>query len=119
MSKRNNEDFLSDILEAIKRIFIYSDDVEYDDFLTDFKTQDAIVRNIEIIGEAVKNLSNDFRDQHTTIPWKNLAGMRDKLIHNYSGVNFDIVWEVIKKDLPKLVKQIEKILDCYHEEKSN
>ncbi len=102
MSKRNNEDFLADILEATQRIFTCTNDIGYDEFLDDFKTQDAVVRNIEIIGEAVKNLSDEFREQYSVIPWKNLAGMRDKLIHNYFGVNFDIVWGVLKNDLPDL-----------------
>ncbi len=110
MSKRKSEDFLKDILEAARRVSVYSDKLVYNDFLNDIKTQDAVVRNIEIIGEATKNLSDDFRELHPTIPWKNLAGMRDKLIHDYFGVNIDIVWGVLTEDLPKLVKQIEIIL---------
>jgi uncharacterized protein with HEPN domain len=76
--------------------------------LDDLKTQDAIVRNIEIIGEATKNLSAYFRNQYPAIPWKNLARMRDKLIHDYFGVNLDIVWGVLKEDIPELIKEIEK-----------
>ena len=111
MSKRTEREFLIDIKEAVKRILTYSANLNFESFLRDLKTQDAIVRNIEIIGEAVKNLSDDFLNQYPNIPWKNIAGMRDKLIHHYFGVNVDIVWDVVKIELPKLEKQIEEILE--------
>lgn len=88
----------------------YSKNIDFEIFTRDLKTQDAIVRNIEIIGEAVKNLSVDFIDRYPHIPWKNIAGMGDKLIHHYFGVNVDIVWDVAKIEIPKLEKQIEEIL---------
>lgn len=78
----------------------------YDEFLKDTKTQDAVVRNIEIMGEAVKNVSDTFRNKCSKIKWKNIAGMRDRLIHDYFGVN----WDVVKKDLPQLIIDIEKFL---------
>ena len=90
---------------------IYSENLDYKSFIRDTKTQDAIVRNIEIIGEAVKNISEDFRNLYPEIPWKNIAGMRDKLIHHYFGVNIDIIWNVVKNDLPTIIKQIERILN--------
>ena len=83
------------------------------DFFEDIKTQDAVIRNLEIIGEATKNLSETIRKNHPEIPWKNLAGMRDRLIHQYFGVNLDIVWDVAKKELPQLllhIRNIEKVL---------
>jgi len=111
MSKRTEREFLIDIKEAVKRILTYSENLDFESFLRDLKTQDAIVRNIEIIGEAVKNLSDDFINQYPNTPWKNIAGMRDKLIHHYFGVNVDIVWDVVKIEMPKLEKQIEEILE--------
>jgi len=81
----------------------------YNEFLNDLKTQDAVVRNIEIIGEAVKKMPLHIRQKYSRIPWKEIAGTRDKLIHDYFGVNFDIVWAIIKNDLPELRKQIESI----------
>ncbi len=72
--------------------------------------QDAVIREIEIIGEAVKNVSTIYRDKYTEIPWKNIAGMRDKLIHGYFNVEIDRVWAVIIKDLPELRKNIEIII---------
>ena len=110
MSKRRNVDLLNDILEAAQRISLYSNGLDYDDFLDDIKTQDAVVHNMEIIGEAAKNLSDDFRALHFEIPWKSLAGMRDKLIHDYFGVNLDIVWGILKEDLAELVRQIKQVI---------
>ena len=110
MSERTDKEFLIDIKKATTKILTYSENLDFEQFIKDFKTQDAIVRNIEIIGEAVKNLSEDFRYLNPNVPWKNIAGMRDKLIHHYFGVNIDIVWDVVKIELPKLQKQIEEIL---------
>jgi len=80
-----------------------------EDFLKDMKTQDAVIRNIEIIGEATKKLSDDIRSKYPEIPWKGLAGMRDRLIHQYFGVNLDIVWNVAKEELPEILSQIKKM----------
>lgn len=79
-------------------------------FLTDTKTQDAVVRNLEIIGEAVKGLSPDFRRAHKDIAWKDIGGMRGRLVHHYFGVNWDIVWDVIEHRLPELKKQLGRAL---------
>ena len=111
MSKRRDGDYLKDIMEAIKRIKTYSDKMDYDEFLGDIKTQDAVVRNIEIIGEAVKNISPDLKDRYETIEWKKIAGMRDKIIHFYFGINWDIVWDVITNRLPLLEDKIKKLIE--------
>lgn len=79
--------------------------------MQDIKTQDAVVRNLEIIGEAAKNISDDFRGKYPQIPWRELAGARDRLIHHYFGVNYDIVWVIAKKELPEIIIQLEQILD--------
>lgn len=92
MSRRGDREFILDILEACRRIISYTEDMSYDEFLKDIKTQDAVLRNIEIIGEAVKNLSTRFKAEHLEIEWKMIAGMRDRLIHFYFGVNLEIVW---------------------------
>lgn len=110
MSKRTEREFVLDIQEAIVRILAYAENMDYNQFSHDIKTQDAIIRNIEIIGEAVKNLSNNFTEQNPEIPWRNMAGIRDVLIHDYFGVNIDIVWDVVSSELPKLKEQIEFIL---------
>ena len=110
MSKRRDQDYLGDICEAINRIRAYASEIDYEEFLGDQKTQDAVIRNLEIIGEAIKNLSNTVRKGHPQIPWKDLAGMRDKMIHHYFGLNYEIVWTIIKKELPQLLPQMKKIL---------
>ncbi len=111
MSKRRDVDWLQDIIEAITRIRHYTAEMTFTAFLEDLKTQDAVIRNLEIIGEATKQLSPNLRAQHDHIPWRNMAGMRDKLIHDYFGVNFDVVWEVISEDLPRLAFQLPTILN--------
>lgn len=109
MSKRHDPDLLCDIKEALRRINSYLGDLNYEKFLKDAKTQDAVVRNLEIIGEATKNLSEGLKKRYRNIPWKELAGVRDRLIHQYFGVNFEIVWNIIKHELPELARQIDGI----------
>ena len=111
MSKRTDSDFARDMEEAIRRISSYTAGLTYEAFLLDTKTQDAIVRNLEIIGEAARNVSDRLRAEHPAIPWKSMAGVRDRLIHDYFGVNFDIVWEIISNDLPTVVDPLKRLLD--------
>ena len=111
MSERGNIEFLHDIKESIGRIEVYIVKTNYEEFLQDIKTQDAIIRNLEIIGEATKKISNDFKENDSQIPWKELAKMRDRLIHHYFGVNYDIVWVIVKEELPEIITQIEEILN--------
>lgn len=110
MSKRADVEYLADTKEAILRINAYTEQLSYEQFLEDKKTQDAVVRNLEIIGEAVKNISEESKSRFPQIPWKDLAGVRDKLIHHYFGVNFDIVWNIVKQELPDVLSQLEEIL---------
>ena len=110
MPKRGDKEFLLDIIEAIKRIEIYTKKLGYQDFLQKIETQDAVVRNFEIIGEAVKNISKYLKTKNNNIQWKEIAGMRDKVIHFYFGVNWDIVWKATKNSLPQLKEKIEEIL---------
>lgn len=111
MSKRGNVEWLSDIKEAIRRISLYIEKMSYQEFLEDIKTQDALVHNLEIIGEAAKNISGDFKKKYRQLPWQDLAKVRDKLIHHYFGVNYDIVWEIAKEEIPKIILQVEEILN--------
>jgi len=110
MSERADVEFLADTKEAVLRINAYTGDLSYEQFLEDKKTQDAVVRNLEIIGEAAKNISEELKKKYPQIRWKDLAGVRDKLIHHYFGVNFDIVWNIVKQELPELLSQLEEIL---------
>jgi uncharacterized protein with HEPN domain len=101
--------YLQHIRDAVADIFQYSASGR-DAFFGDRMRQDAIVRKLEVIGQAVKNLSDDCKSREPSIPWKQIAGMRDKVIHDYFGVNLDIVWAVVEKELPKLADAIGHLL---------
>jgi len=111
MSKRGDRERLVDMLEAIDRATAYIENMSYEDFLADSKTQDATIRTLEILGEASKDLSEQIKVRFPNIPWRSIAGQRDKLIHHYFGVNLDIVWESISLDLPSLRLQISQVLE--------
>lgn len=103
--------YLKDIHASIGMIAEFIQGMSKKDFLESVVKQEAVIRRIEVIGEAVKQLPLDFRDKYTDIPWKKLAGMRDKIIHGYFLVDLDVVWDVVKDDLPKLKKDIKKLLE--------
>ena len=109
MSNRTDTELLYDIQEALRRIKAYTHEMTYNVFLSDTRTQDAVIRNLEIIGEATKKLSVDLRDRHPNIPWKKMAGTRDRLIHDYIGVDIEIVWQIVIAELSDLALQIAKI----------
>ena len=98
--------YLQDILESIGIIEEYTQELSAEDFFHRRQTQDAVIRRLEIIGEAVKHIPSDIRIEFPAIPWKKIAGMRDFLIHEYFGVNLERVWLVVSRDLPPLKKQI-------------
>ena len=102
--------FLKHILDAIDLIDDYLKDKSYEEFEENRMLQDAVIREIEIIGEATKNLSVEFRNKYSEIPWRQIAGMRDKLIHGYFGVDWGAVWDTVTKDIPSLRKKLREIL---------
>lgn len=115
MKKRSIKLFVGDILESINQAIKYHDEIQSEEnFMHDRKTQDAIVRRLEIIGEATKNIPLKFRKKYPAVPWRDITGMRDKLAHKYFGVDLALAWSVIEKDLPGLKKQIQKIIDKWH-----
>lgn len=107
---KDNKIYLDDILQCIQQIEEYINAISYDQFEKDIKSQDAVLRRLEIIGEAVKNLSQELRNSHPSIPWKEIAGMRDILIHEYAGVLLRRVWNTIQEDIPPLKKEIQSII---------
>jgi len=94
----------------LRELSFIQTELSYQGFLQKIETQDAVARNLEIIGEAVKNVSNNLKTKYNNVQWKEIAGMRDKVIHFYFGVNWDIVWGAAKDDLPQLKEKIEEIL---------
>ena len=111
MSNRTDKEFLYDIQEAVRRIKTYTHEMTYKEFLEDTRTQDAVIRNLGIIGEATKKLSMELRNRYPNVPWKQMAGARDRLIHNYFGVDLEVVWKISTAELSDLTLEITKILD--------
>jgi len=108
--KKDPNIFIYHILESIDLIEGYSKNTTQAQFFKKFFMQDAIIRRLEIIGEAVKNLPDSFRSKHSDIPWKQIAGMRDILIHEYFDVDLALTWKVIKHELPKLKKRLVELV---------
>ena len=106
-------DYVEDIADAMEKAEILLQGVTYDQFEDDFRINFAVVRALEIVGEATKRLPMTLRDQYPDIPWKQMAGMRDRIIHGYDTVDLEIVWDVVKQDVPQIKPQIEQILRDY------
>lgn len=102
--------YLQDIIEAIKKIEKYTKGMSYSRFKKNGQTVDAVVRNLEIIGEAAKNVPREFRVKHNNIEWRKIAGLRDILIHDYFGIDLDILWDVIQNKLSNLKKDVSRII---------
>ena len=116
MKNRDYQDYLQDILDSINDIEDFVENMTFEDFVKDRKTINAVVRSIEIIGEATKNLPNPVRSKYSSVPWKKMAGMRDRLIHEYFGVDLEILWKAIKKEIPSVAPEIKQILKQHAEE---
>ena len=111
MQKRHNpKDILQDILVAVENCLKFTENLNFEDFQVDEKSSSATIYQLMIVGEATKRLDKDFRKQHNKVPWSDMAGMRDVLIHFYHGVDDGEVWRTVVEDLPPLKAQIEKII---------
>jgi uncharacterized protein with HEPN domain len=108
---RDHRIYLADILECCFKIQTYVGTLSKDDFITNGMTYDAVVRNVELIGEAAKHLPLEIRLQYSEIPWREIIGMRNHLIHGYFGINNDVLWDVITNEIPLIVQSLEQPTD--------
>lgn len=115
--KREYIDYLRDIDEAIEKAADFTKGMDYESFQDDDKTVYAILRALEVIGEAAKKIPDSIRNDYPEIPWREMAGIRDKLIHDYFGVNMEVVWKTVEEDLPSLQSQIRRVIENNNQSK--
>jgi uncharacterized protein with HEPN domain len=106
---KSDKAYIQHMLSCIERVLKFTKDLAYEDFANNELVQDAVIRNIEVIGEASKHVSNHLKQTYYEIPWKEISGMRNKLIHDYMGVDIEVVWKTVKTDLIQLRKMLRKI----------
>ena len=111
MSHRPSRLVLADIIDSIEKIERYVAGLSRDGFLADEKTIDAVVRNLEIIGEASKRLPQSFQSQHPEIQWRRIVGLRNRIVHDYFGLDLEIIWEIVQHELPALKAKLSAIRD--------
>jgi uncharacterized protein with HEPN domain len=110
MSKRPIRLLLEDIRDAVGKVKRYTQGISRDAFMADERTADAVVRNLEIIGEASSRLPKEFRDTHSNIEWAQIIGLRHRIVHDYFGIDLEMVWEILQNGLPNFRQQLETIL---------
>jgi uncharacterized protein with HEPN domain len=109
MSNRTPKLLLEDILTSSHKILSYTKELTYEQFLADDKTIDAVIRNFEIIGEASNRLTEEFRDQHLSVEWHRIRGFRNRIVHDYMGIDYKILWNIKENFLPLLIDQVKSI----------
>jgi len=110
MTERDYRDYLFDAFEASRKAIGFCGGMSFEEFAKDERTSFAVIRALEIIGEATKMVPSDFKDAHPDLPWREMAAMRDKLIHQYFGVDLEIVWATVRERLPEVVNRLGEIL---------
>lgn len=111
MSKRDTLLLIDDMLQSALKIKRYTKDLNYDSFLSDDKTLDAVVRNFEIIGEAANRIDPNFREKNPEIEWKRIRGFRNRIVHDYFGIDYEIVWNIIETYLDDLIGMLNNIVE--------
>jgi uncharacterized protein with HEPN domain len=109
MSKRSDNLLIKDMIESGEKIQTYINGLNFDEFMLDNKTKDAVVRNFEIIGEAANRITKKFKEQYTDIDWKQIIGFRNRIVHEYFGIDFEIVWQIQKTYLPEMLEKLRRI----------
>jgi uncharacterized protein with HEPN domain len=109
MPKRDPDLLIQDMLEAAQKIELFTAGLDHPAFLRDEKTVDAVVRNLEVLGEAARQLPDDFTSQHPDVPWYQIAGLRNRIVHDYFDLDLNIIWQIIHHDLPQLKARLEKL----------
>ncbi|MCH7613916.1 MAG: DUF86 domain-containing protein [Candidatus Marinimicrobia bacterium] len=110
MSKRDTTLLLEDMLDSVLKIRRYTSNLTFDSFIKDEKTIDAVVRNFEIIGEAANRIDPDFRTKYPEIEWKRIRGFRNRIVHDYFGIDYEIVWAIVENYLDGLIEWLEVLL---------
>ena len=116
MKKRDSKLFIKDIVDAMGHIEEFIEDMALDELEADEKTSSAVIRKFEVIGEAAKYMPKKIKDKHKDVQWKSMAGMRDRLIHAYFGIDYNLVWAAIKTEIPKLKPKLEKMLSSLEQD---
>jgi len=109
MSKREPSLLIEDIIDSATKILTYTDNISFGEFTKDSKTIDAVIRNFEIIGEAANHLPESFKDLHPGIDWHRIRGFRNRIVHDYFGIDYEIVWEIKKNFLPALISNLKSL----------
>ena len=110
MCRRHWRQFVQDILESIRKVHTYLGNMTYDEFLADGKTQDAVMRNLEVIGEAARHIPEEIRRRYEDVPWAQIVGLRNRLVHGYFVIDPEVIWQICRQDLPLLRTRMEEIL---------
>ena len=109
MSKREPSLLVEDIIESADKILSYTENLSFEEFTSDSKTIDAVIRNFEIIGEAANRLPEDYKDKHDSVDWPRIRGFRNRIVHHYFGIDYSIVWEIKESYLPSLLASLKSL----------
>ena len=110
MSRRQPKLLIEDIIESGEKIFTYTAELSFEQFKTDSKTVDAVIRNFEIIGEAANRLPEEFKDNHSDIDWHRMRGFRNRIVHDYFGIDYNIVWQIKESSLREIIEKLKQII---------